>query len=242
MDKIAGGQRGQKLGMFRVRARLLASIGLSTLAFPLSAATTIESGSTITSQQSVGGTDALTVAQGGTLSVDDTAIKWNSASTGILIDNEGLIESVADGGRAINAGCSATAPRTITLDNGAGAIIRSQDDAFRINVDITGGTVTVNNAGTIESAAGGQALDFDAVSSTGIGQITINNLATGVLRADDADGIRPGANATVNNAGLIYADGPLGESHDGIDFQDHSGVVNNLAGGVISGQRHGITT
>lgn len=228
------------------RLTLLAA-ALSLAGVPLAYAqdTVIATGTTQTDSISVGGTDHLTVQNGGALSVsDDNAIKWKDASTDLIIDNYGLIESTEDGGRAINASGSDTSPRNITLNNYAGGVIQSQDDAFRINIDITGGIVTVNNAGTIESTGGGQALDFDAVNSTGTStaQIVINNLAGGVIKADDADAIRPGQGATVNNSGLIYADGPLGESHDGVDFQDHSGTVNNLSGGVISGQRHGITS
>lgn len=204
----------------------------------------IASGTTTTKTQSVSGTDQLTVQAGGALSVDDTAIKWNDASTDLIIDNSGTIESTATEGRAINASGSATSPRTITLNNYAGGLIQSQDDAFRINIDITSGIVTVNNAGTILSSVDGQALDFDNVDSTGTStaQILINNQATGVIQANGADAIRPGEGATVTNAGLIYSNGIIGDSNDGIDFQSHSGTVVNLAGGTISGQRHGITT
>jgi autotransporter-associated beta strand protein len=197
-----------------------------------------------TEAKSLGGTDHLTVEEGGSLSVDGTAVKWQSPSTGIVIDNAGLIESTDSGGRAINASGNATQPRTLTLNNAAGAVIRSESDAFRINTDITGGTVTINNAGLIHSTIDGQALDFDAVESAGTGtaRIVINNAAGGTIQADGADAIRPGQGAVVNNAGLIYSDGVIGDKNDGVDWQAHSGTVHNLAGGVISGQRHGITS
>lgn len=109
-------------------------------------------------------------------------------------------------------------------------------------MDITNGSIELFNAGTILATAGGQAIDFDAVTSTLAGQIVINNLAGGLIRANDADGIRPGANALLTNAGTIYAGTADGGSSDGIDFQSHAGSVHNLSGGVITGARHGITT
>jgi outer membrane autotransporter protein len=208
----------------------------------LAASIDIPSGTTASGQESVGGTDQLTIEQGGVLSVDDTAIKWNSAATDLRITNEGLIESTAVEGRAVNAGGSATAPRNLTLSNNAGGIIRAQNDAIRINVDITGGNVKLTNAGTILSSVDGQAIDFDAISSTSSGAVEINNLVGGMIQSTDADAIRPGEGAVVNNAGTIYAGKVSNDSSDGIDFQSHSGTVHNYAGGLISGARHGITT
>ncbi|MFZ3483198.1 autotransporter outer membrane beta-barrel domain-containing protein [Sphingomonas sp. 3-13AW] len=193
-------------------------------------------------QVTVGGTDTVTVAPGGTLSVRDTAIRWGSASTDLRITNSGTIESTASGGRAIDAGGSATEPRVITLTNGEGAVITSENDAVRINVDITAGSVTLSNAGTIVSTVEGQALDFDAVASIGVGAISITNEATGVIRSTDADGVRPGAGAVVRNFGLIAAGGATSRSSDGIDWQGHSGTVINEVGGTIEGARHAITT
>jgi hypothetical protein len=46
----------------------------------------------------------------------------------------------------------------------------------------------------------------------------------------------------VNNTGTIYAGSAGNLSSDGVDLQGHRGTVNNLASGVISGARHGITT
>lgn len=220
---------------------LASAISLAGSTLSMADDTVIGTGTTSTEQQSLGGTDHLSVASGATLSVDDTAVKWNSASTGLVIDNHGLIESTADGGRAINAGGSATAPRSITLNNYAGATIESQSDAFRINTDVTDGTIVVDNAGTISSTVDGQALDFDAIDSSGA-TISITNEATGIIESADADAIRPGENGTVYNYGSIYVQGVTGASDDGIDFQSHSGTVYNYAGATISGQRHGITT
>lgn len=204
----------------------------------------IAPGMTVTQAQTVGGTDHLTVEAGGALSVsDDNAVKWNRPSTALVIDNKGVIESTEDGGRAIFGNDSVTAPRTITLTNHAGALIQSQGDAVRIKHDVTGGTVTVNNAGTIHSVDG-QAIDFDDIKSAGTAsvKVMINNTATGVIKANDSDAIHPGQGAVVTNAGLIYSSGAPDVHNDGVDWQDQSGTLVNLDGGVISGNHHGIDT
>ncbi|MGV7214747.1 beta strand repeat-containing protein [Bradyrhizobium sp. UFLA05-112] len=131
------------------------------------------------------------------------------------------------------------------------------NDGIRINTDIApaadghAGSVTVNNSGvivsgsysggTISGTASGQALDFDNLKSA---IVTINNYAGGLIGAADADAIRPGAHATINNWGAIVAQNGAGDSgNDGIDFQSNAGggIVNNFAGGTIDGARHGIT-
>ncbi|MBI1181650.1 MAG: autotransporter domain-containing protein [Alphaproteobacteria bacterium] len=201
----------------------------------------VTTGTTDTSAKTVSGTDTLTVQSGGTLAPSaSTAVSWNGASTGLVITNSGTIKSTASGGRAINAS-GGNNTRTLTLTNNAGATIESENDAFRINVDPSGGTVLVENYGTIRSTDGGQALDFDAAGS-GNASITINNHAGGQILALSADGIRPDQGAVVTNAGLIRSDGVAGDKNDGIDWQGNAGVVVNQDGGVISGQRHGITS
>jgi autotransporter-associated beta strand protein len=207
----------------------------------LAADVVILAGTTDNSQKTVGGTDTVTLEETAVLSVDDTAVRWNGTSTDLRIDNAGTIESVESGGRAINAGGNVTAPRTLTLENRSTGLIQSEGDAFRINTDITGGTVHVINAGKIVSTVDGQAIDFDAVSSTPAGAITIVNLAGGEIRSTDADALRAGQGAVVDNAGLIYAGKVANESSDAIDCQDHNGTVFNQAGGTISGARHGVT-
>lgn len=202
----------------------------------------IGAGTTSTVQLSLGGTDALLVEAGGTLSVADTAIRWNSAATDLRIENHGLIESVAPDGRAINAGGSVTAPRYLTLSNAVGGTIRSENDAIRINTDITAGSVSISNAGLILATGTGQAIDLYAIASTVSGQIMIRNLAGGVIRSTDADAVRPGEQGTVDNAGVIDAGGTVNLASDGVDFQEHAGTVINRSGGLITGARHGITT
>ena len=199
----------------------------------------VRQGTTDTTAKTVGGTDTLTVEAGGTLAPGATpAISWTTSSTGLRITNAGTIRTTAAGGRAINAS-GASNPRTITLTNAAGGLIESQDDAFRINVAPTSGTIRVDNYGIIRSTNGGQALDFDAVTFGPT--VIINNYAGAELRSFGQDAVRPGDRAVVTNAGLILSDGAANNSYDGIDFQAGSGIVNNQAGGTISGLRHGVT-
>jgi len=191
----------------------------------------------------VTGTTGLSVGAGTALTTSASAITWNTALTGAIIDNAGTIRATAVDARAINASGVVTLEMTVTLTNRAGALIQSANDAFRINRDITTtGTVSVDNAGTILSTTSGQALDFDAIASTAAGQVRIVNQASGVIRALAADAIRPGQNALVDNAGLIWAGGIVGDKNDGIDLQLRVATIHNREGGLISGQRHGITT
>ena len=137
------------------------------------------------------------------------------------------------------------------LTNDAGATIQGLTDAVRITAGTLSptatGTFVIDNAGTIESigtgGSNGQALDLNDLVSP-LGSVTITNQSTGILRAADADAVRTGANATVNNYGQIVSlnGTPASDGNDGIDFQANTGgVVNNFAGGTIDGARHGIT-
>jgi RTX calcium-binding nonapeptide repeat (4 copies) len=195
----------------------------------------VNSGVTDTVAKTVANNDVGTIESGGTLSAA-TAITWTGGSTtpGVVIDNSGTISATT---RAIDTS-GAFSTGSITVNNNAGAIISaSGNDAFRINTSISNGTIAVNNAGTITSG-GGQAIDFNALASP-LGQVTITNQATGIISAAAADAVRPGTNATIDNHGEIVS---LGAGNDGIDFQAHTGgVINNFAGGSITGARHGIT-
>ncbi|MET0220770.1 MAG: autotransporter domain-containing protein [Tardiphaga sp.] len=202
---------------------------------------TVSSG-TDTTAKTLTGTQTGTVQAGATLSAT-TAITWTvnganpSPAPGVTIDNSG---SIVGATRGIDTSGS-TVPRNITVWNRAGATITGTgNDAFRINGDIGSGAVAVYNYGTILSN-GGQALDFDAITST-TGTVNIVNYATGVIQANAADAVRPGEGAVVTNYGLIYSNGVAGDSNDGVDWQAHSGTVINKTGGTISGFRHGITT
>ncbi|WP_162914595.1 beta strand repeat-containing protein [Desertibaculum subflavum] len=199
---------------------------------------TVGSGVTDTANKPVTGTDTGTVEAGGTLSVSGTAITWSGPSAGVTIDNSGTITS---GNRGIDTS-GANPPRNFTLNNNLGALLSGASDGFRINTDIGNGTVIVNNAGTIRSTVDGQALDFDGNGSA-TGTVQINNLATGLIQSVGQDALRTGEGAVVNNAGQIVVNTAAPDTNfDGVDMQGRSATVNNLAGGSISGARHGITS
>ena len=116
-------------------------------------------------------------------------------------------------------------------------------DADVIQMNKTPASVTLNNYGQMislnASAGGSQAVDFAAILS---GTNTINNFSTGLMKAIEADAVRPGVNGTVYNAGTILSITTTGSSSDGVDLQNNSGVqITNDTTGLVEGGRHGIT-
>ena len=198
---------------------------------------------TNTAAQTLNNNETGIVAKGASLvSSGKNAISING--TNVIITNAGTIQDTKAGDRAIDTGFS-DGDFNITLDNSG--LITSSGDAFRINADTGNGKIVIMNSGTISSTGtggnNGQALDFNNIVS-GTGSISITNAATGVIEAADADAIRPGANTTLNNYGLIesFNGTPTSTGNDGIDFQSTAyGTVNNYQGGQIIGARHGIT-
>jgi uncharacterized protein with beta-barrel porin domain len=183
------------------RIALAASVtALIAPAPALAASFTVATGTTDTTPKTVTNNDTGTVQSGATLSAG-TAITWTggSASPGVTIDNSGTITGTT---RALDTSGAFTTG-TISLINRAGASITGTgNDAFRINTNITNGTVSVGNSGTILSN-GGQALDFAAITSS-TASIQITNNATGIIRSTADDAIRPGSGTiSITNSGLI---------------------------------------
>ena len=153
----------------------------------------------------------------------------------ITVQNSGTLSSTAK--RGIDTSGEASSGTSVTINNTG--TISGSDDAIRIDDALLNGTLVLDNSGIIQSTDDGQAVDFNSVSSAS--SITIINDSNGSIKSTDADALRPGANATIENSGTIYADGANGATkNDGIDFQDYSGTVDNS--GSISGARHGITS
>jgi len=237
-----------------LRAVLLASIAAIAVSPAFATPFTV-----LTVPPDANATSAKTLANGETGTVTSSGILQVSSDPvitlqgGATIANSGTIQSTnAGAGRAIRQNTAGNF--SISLTNNAGALITSNGDTFQINKNTGTGTVIATNAGTIQSVGlagafntNGQALDFDADTTT-TGTITINNLSTGVIKAADADAIRPGNNSTVNNSGQIMASFSAltaangnASGNDGIQFGSNTGAVNNLAGGSITAARHGIT-
>ena len=241
LDTIVLDRTGGGAGSF-AGATNFERLAVNTGAWTLSGTQTYASGVSIASGASAILTTATfggDIVNNGTLT-SALSTTLASTATSLSITNAGTISDTNATGRAINLVGSNNA-RTIVITNAAGGLISSADDAVRVNYNPTGGSIRLDNAGTIQTTNGGQALDFDAAAS-GSATIVINNAATGIIRSFGQDAIRPGQGAVVTNAGLIFSDGAPNNSYDGIDWQGRSGVVLNQATGTISGLRHGITS
>jgi autotransporter-associated beta strand protein len=176
---------------------------------------TVAIGSTVTTSKTVGNNDTGIIQAGGTLS-DTTDITWTGGSTapGVVIDNAGTISATT---RGIDTSGSFSTGSFTFLNEAGAKLISSGNDAFRINTNISSGTITVDNSGiivsgaldasntTIVAHASGQALDFGAiVSSTAV--INITNHTGALIGASGDDAIRPGAGTiSITNDGLIDA-------------------------------------
>src|SRR5262249_47638645 len=204
------------------RAALVAAAISLWAPVPLLAASfTVTSGTTDTTAKTVTGTDTGTVQGGGTLNVTGTAIEWSgpSPAPGVVINNFGTISATV---RALDTSGGSTV-RNFTLNNNAGALITSVNDAFRINSDVGTSTIAINNSGTIVSTGGGQGLNFNAIASTAA-NVTITNFASGVIRGEANDAIRPGQGALVTNFGLITSNGTFDGVVVAADVADESAV------------------
>ena len=142
---------------FRTRRRaLLAASALFIAPAAFAADTVIPNGTTRTTQLSMTGTDTLTVDAGGAIipTSDDPSVKLSGAATSkLVIDNSGTIQSTA--GRAIRTSGSSNT-FNLKLTNRAGGVIEGYDDAIGINRALAGGTVTIDNSGTIRSTTSSQ--------------------------------------------------------------------------------------
>jgi len=178
-------------------------------------------------------TGSLTVSAG-TVAVTITGINATLTNLGTL--------SQTGSGRVVRDNTGVTG---LTVNNGSTtnstALMQAADaDVIQMNKPAS---VTLNNYGTMTSLnaskGGAQAVDFTAITS---GTNIINNFATGVMQARDADAVRPGTNGVLNNYGTIISTITTDTGSDGVDVQNGTGItINNFSGGSITGARHGIT-
>ncbi len=174
-----------------------------------------------------------TIASTGTLQVSGSsvAITITGAST---IENNGNVSQIGSA-RGIRDNTGGFA---FTINNNAGAIIQTAADDV-IQSGKAGSNPTVNNAGTITALGGGQAIDWNNITT---GANTLHNLAGGLIEAFNADAVRPGVNGIITNAGTIRSSTNNGDTNDGIDTQNNSGVnITNNGSGLIEGTHHGLT-
>ncbi|HWM47932.1 MAG TPA: Calx-beta domain-containing protein [Xanthobacteraceae bacterium] len=221
-------------------------IAVGTIANDDAEPSVIHAGETVTRTILLSNGDDLTVEAGGVLD-----LKTPTAS----VTNHSVLIWSGTGDSVVNNYGSILGPETSqarvvrTESNTSGSFTFNNHEGGYVYGDLTfsssiapGTVITINNAGTIDAPY--RAVEM--TSSANNGQITLNNLATGVITGDRAgqDIIRGGKNVVINNAGQIVAaadaDGQYGG--DAIDYQNGTGgVVHNFSGGYIEGSRHAIT-
>lgn len=226
-----------------MKKKLLAAGILFALAQPATAASfTVGTGQTVTAGQTLAAGDAGTVNAGGTLSIGSDTVAVTVTGNSTLVNNGTIIQTGTGRDIRDNSG-----HLTLTVTNNAGAVMQAADgDVIQMNKGSS--SITFNNYGTLTSLnasnGGSQAIDFNAISS---GSNVLNNYATGVIQANEADAVRPGVGGYVYNDGLIKSTNNPGstDGSDGIDAQSNSNITivnaSTTASGTIEGARHGIT-
>lgn len=236
-----------------IRTFLLTGAATACLIHPALATDTVVTSAGRTTALTLGGTDTLTVQSNGVFTSTSNPTLTIGQGTGMVVNNSGTIQSTAGGGsRAIRLTGANGQQHTVTINNLAGGLIQTDGDAIQANNNYPTGPIIINNAGTIQStgtgANNGQALDFASLA-TNTPNLVVNNAATGLIQAADADAIRGAAGAVINNYGQITSNFSLvsaangnASGNDAIDYQSNiGGAVNNYAGGVISGAKNGVT-
>ncbi|MEI6818384.1 MAG: PEP-CTERM sorting domain-containing protein [Verrucomicrobiota bacterium] len=216
---------------------------------------TLSSNSTTAQTLGSGASQTGTVNANKSLTVSGTTVAVTISGNNETLTNLGTISQTGTG-RVIRDNVGVTG---LVINNGSSSnsvALMQAADADVIQMNKTAASVTLNNYGTMTSLnatkGGSQAVDFTAILS---GSNTINNYSTGILQASEADAARPGVSGVVNNAGLIkstWATSSSGNSSDGVDAQNNSGVnitnANNWSSGspttpgsgTIQGARSGI--
>ena len=215
---------------------------------------TVNNGVTDTVAKTLGSTAGQTgtVNATGTLTVSGSTVAITITGNSATLSNDGTIKQTGSG-RLIrdNTGVTGLLINNGSIANSAALMQSADADVIQMNKPVA--TVTLNNYGTMTSlnasAGGSQAVDFYAIT----GANTVNNFATGIMQASQADAVRPGVNGLVNNSGTIKSTSTTDSSSDGVDVQDNTGVTivnaNNWTSatpltpgtGLIEGARHGIT-
>jgi hypothetical protein len=183
-----------------------------------------------------------TVEATGSLTVSGSTVAVTISGNNATLNNLGSILQTGSG-RDIRDN---TGVANLVINNGSttnSSALMQTANADVIQMNVSPASVVLNNYGTMtslnSSKGGAQAVDFNAITS---GNNVINNFATGILQAQDADAVRPGVSGVVNNAGIIRVSVSSSTGNDGIDAQTNTGVqITNDTTGLVSGARHGIT-
>ncbi|WP_371347480.1 autotransporter domain-containing protein [Ancylobacter sp. IITR112] len=227
---------------FSTTSRLALAAAGALIAAPLAfgpgahaASFVVTDGETVTTAQSVSGTDTGLIEEGGTLNVTGTAITWSDSATGTGVDlrNDGTIISSS---RALDSASKVSG--TLTFTNSGS--ITTGDDTVRINGAFANGALYVVNTGSM-TATSGQVLDLNkATAESAI--VEIDN--SGTITAEDNDAIRFGAGTIVlTNSGTIQT---LESESRALKFDDDEAIdtlvsftLVNEEGGRILGMDDG---
>ena len=223
---------------------LVAALALSFGAAPASARSSFTIAGASTTAQTLGTAAGQTgsIGAGASLTLSDSSVAVTVSGNNARLTNLGSILQTGTG-RAVRDNTGVTG---LTINNGAlgnSTALMQTADADVIQMNKSPASVTLNNYGQLislnASAGGSQAVDFSAIAS---GANVINNFAGGLMKAYEADAVRPGVNGVVYNAGTILSITTTGSSSDGIDLQNNSGaLITNDSTGLVEGARHGIT-
>jgi hypothetical protein len=193
-----------------------------------------------TSAQTLGSGQTGSVSAAGSLTVSGGTVAVTVSGNNATLANLGTITQTGTG-RVIRDNTGVT---HLVVTNGSASnatALMQAADADVIQVAKSPASVTLYNYGQMislnASAGGAQAVDFSSIAS---GSNVVNNYAGALLKALQADAVRPGVNGVVNNAGTILCVTTTGSSSDGIDGQNNSGIV-VFNSGLVEGARHGIT-
>lgn len=242
--------------MSRHLTQLLAACLLAGASLSASAASFTTSGNDTVAKTlapASGGSETGTVTAAGDLNLGTNAVAvtvtGGSGTRTAIVNNSGKIRQTATGATAARAIRNSSGAATINVTNNAGALIQAAD-ADAIQISVAGSSVVLDNSGSIivapnTSAGGNQAIDWNGITTAGN---SLFNRFGGLISATSADGVRPGVNGVIDNAGTIRAI-PLLEtpsagvtqasSSDGIDAQTNSGISVSNSGSVFG--RHAIT-
>lgn len=212
-----------------ITASALAALAIFS-APALQAATFVISTNTTTAQTLNADGQTGTVDSGKSLTLGGSTVAVTMSATTSLTNN-GTIQQTGSG-RTIDS----TVNNSVLTISNTGTITSVSTDAVRVNSANT--AVTLTNSGTISVSAGGQAIDWAAITTAAN---SLTNQLGGIISTVGEDAVRPGTNGTVINAGTISAT-PTGTAtpsgSDGIQANGTGVTVTNT--GSISG-RHGIT-
>ena len=172
---------------------------------PDSGAQTLRSGETGTIELTGslivgGGTNAVTIT-GDDATLTNLGTLEQTGTGRAIRDNTGVSSL------AIYNGCAMAVMECGGVANSTALMQTADGDVIQMNKSPA--SVTLNNYGVMTSlnasAGGNQVVDFNAILS---GVNIVNNSATGVMHAIEADAVRPGVNGVVNNAGTDHRPRP----------------------------------